>query len=171
MAEEMMSPFSPPKANLEGGAVAAGALRLAERGTRLAAVLLDGLLILPAAIIGGLGAVLGRSADGKPGPMFGVAMGLVGLWVIAVGVYQIYLLSTRGQTVGKRWMKVRVVKLDGSLPGFVHAVLLRVFVNGLIGAVPYLGGVYGLVDILFVFREDRRCLHDLIASTRVVVAE
>jgi uncharacterized RDD family membrane protein YckC len=170
MAEEIMSPFSPPKANLEGGAVAAGALRLAERGTRLAAVLLDGLLILPAAIIGGLGAALGRT-DGKPGPGFGIAMGLVGLWIIAVAIYQIYLLSTRGQTVGKRWMKVRVVKLDGSQPGFVHAVLLRVFVNGLISAVPYLGGIYGLVDILFVFREDRRCLHDLIASTRVVVAE
>jgi uncharacterized RDD family membrane protein YckC len=170
MAEETMSPFSPPKANLEGGAVAAGALRLAERGTRLAAVLLDGLLILPAAIIGGLGAALGRT-DGKPGPGFGIAMGLVGLWIIAVAIYQIYLLSTRGQTVGKRWMKVRVVKLDGSPPGFVHAVLLRVFVNGLISAVPYLGGIYGLVDILFVFREDRRCLHDLIASTRVVVAE
>lgn len=171
MSEETMSPFSPPKANLEGGTVAAGSLRLAERGTRLVAVLLDGVLILPAVIIGGLGAFLGRGPNGEPGTGFGIAMGLVGLWVIAVVVYQIYLLSTKGQTVGKRWMKVKIVKLDGSAPGFVHAVLLRLFVNGLIGAVPYLGAIYSLVDILFVFREDRRCIHDLIASTRVVVAE
>lgn len=171
MAEETMSPFSPPKSNLEGGTIAAGSLRLAERGTRLAAVLLDGLLAIPAVIIALIGALAGRNSDGQPGPLFGIAMGLMGLWIIAVAVYQIYLLSTKGQTFGKRWMKIRIVKLDGSAPGFVHAVLLRLFVNGLIGAVPYLGAIYSLVDILFVFREDRRCIHDLIASTRVVVAE
>lgn len=27
---------------------------------------------------------------------------------------------------------------------------------------------YALVDICFIFREDRRCLHDLLAGTRVV---
>jgi uncharacterized RDD family membrane protein YckC len=171
MAEEMMGAFAPPKANLEGGPVEAGAQRLAERGTRLAAVLLDGVLMIPAAIVGGIGAAVGRGSDGKPGAVFGIAMALVGLWIIAVAVYQIYLLSTKGQTVGKRWMKIRIVKLDGSAPGFVHAVLLRIFVNALIGFVPYLGAIYSLVDTLFIFREDRRCIHDLIASTRVVVAE
>jgi uncharacterized RDD family membrane protein YckC len=80
------------------------------------------------------------------------------------------LLSKRGQTIGKRWMAIKIVKLDGSAPGFVHAVLLRGFVNGLIGAVPYLGFVYTLVDLLMICRDDRRCLHDMIASTRVVKA-
>jgi len=44
-------------------------------------------------------------------------------------------------------------------------VLLRSWVNGLIGlVVPF----YGLVDILFIFGSERRCLHDLIAGTVVV---
>ena len=45
-------------------------------------------------------------------------------------------------------------------------VLLRVVVNGLLGFIP----LYGVVDILFIFREDRRCIHDLIAGTVVVNA-
>jgi len=28
--------------------------------------------------------------------------------------------------------------------------------------------LFHLVDCLFIFRQDRRCLHDLIAGTRVV---
>lgn len=50
----------------------------------------------------------------------------------------------------------------------VHAFVLRSFVNGLIGAIPCIGSIYALVDIVFIFREDRRCLHDLLASTVVV---
>ena len=42
-----------------------------------------------------------------------------------------------------------------------HAPLLP------ISLVPF----YRLVDILFIFREDRRCLHDLIAGTQVVVGD
>jgi hypothetical protein len=34
--------------------------------------------------------------------------------------------------------------------------------------VPYLGAIFHMVDCLTIFREDRRCLHDHIAGTRVV---
>jgi uncharacterized RDD family membrane protein YckC len=173
MVEETMNAFSPPKANLEGGAVEAGAQRLAERGTRFAAILLDIVVFLPVAIIAGVAiALTSKGANGQPpGAGFAIAVGLASLAGLALFIYQIVLLSTKGQTLGKRWMKIRIVKLDGSMPGFVHAVLLRMWVNGLICGIPYLGAIYSLVDILFVFREDRRCIHDLIASTRVIVAE
>jgi uncharacterized RDD family membrane protein YckC len=46
----------------------------------------------------------------------------------------------------------------------VTNVLLRGVVNGLLSIIP----LYGLVDALFIFREDKRCLHDLIAGTIVV---
>jgi uncharacterized RDD family membrane protein YckC len=166
MAEPTLNPFAAPRAELEGGVVVAEQ-QLADRGTRLVAVLLDSVVALPLVILGVVVAVAGKGND----TLVAIGIGVVVLAAIALVVYQIVLLSTRGQTLGKRWMKVKIVALDGTNPGFVKAVLLRAFVNGLIGGVPYLGMIYSLVDILMIFREDRRCIHDLIAGTRVVAAD
>lgn len=57
---------------------------------------------------------------------------------------------------------------DAQHAGFVKAVLLRAFVNGLIGAIPFVGFIYGIVDILSIFRSDRRCYHDQLAGTQVI---
>ena len=51
----------------------------------------------------------------------------------------------------------------GENGGFVPKVL-RLIVNGLLGII----SLYGLVDILFIFRGDRPCIHDMIAGTQVV---
>ncbi len=87
--------------------------------------------------------------------------------VLAICIAQLYLLIVSGQTLGKKMMGIKIVmentKKNG---GFVPNVLLRVLVNSALGIVPF----YGLVDILFIFREDRRCIHDLIAGTIVVKA-
>ena len=91
--------------------------------------------------------------------------------VLFVGVSgaQFWLLTTRGQTLGKIALGLRIVRTkDGRNGGFVTNVLLRVGVGALIGMIPYLGVFYTVADILFIFRGDRRCLHDLIAGTRVV---
>ncbi len=40
--------------------------------------------------------------------------------------------------------------------------------NGLISAIPCIGSIYAIVDICFILREDRRCVHDLLAQTCVV---
>ena len=93
------------------------------------------------------------------------------IYLAAVVVCQVAMLSRRGQSFGKRAMKIRIVRLDGSQPGFLHAVLLRMFVNALPTAIPVVGRLYTLVDLLFIFRPDRRCLHDRIAGTRVVKAD
>jgi len=51
---------------------------------------------------------------------------------------------------------------------------LRVVLNGLLGFITLylLGGIplYSVVDALFIFRNDRRCIHDLVAGTVVVNA-
>jgi uncharacterized RDD family membrane protein YckC len=152
MVTENLSPFSPPRANLEAGSAQAGSQPLATRGSRFVAVLLDGLVLFPLLIPGG--------AFGTTGIVITVVA------TLAFAAYQIYLLSTTGQTLGKRWMKIRIVNLDGSNPGFTGAVLTRMIVNSLIGIVP----LYSLVDVLFIFSQDQRCIHDKIAGTRVVVA-
>jgi uncharacterized RDD family membrane protein YckC len=89
-------------------------------------------------------------------------------------VIQIWLLSARGQTVGKLLTGIRIVRfIDGGPPGFTRAWLARSFfaqfaVPQFLNLVPLLGACYLLVDYSFVFRADRRCLHDLVAGTKVV---
>jgi uncharacterized RDD family membrane protein YckC len=93
----------------------------------------------------------------------------MGLASLALLIVQIYLVSTRGQTIAKRILGLRIVRYtDGSNPGFVRGWLLRAFVPSLIGVLPMVGNLFTLVNYCFIFREDRRCLHDLIADTRVV---
>lgn len=81
-------------------------------------------------------------------------------------ILQWNLIATRGQTVGKFVCCIRIVTMSGGLPGFVNGVILRNWVRVLLGAIPF----FGLIDILFIFGESRRCIHDLIAGTRVVNA-
>ncbi len=48
---------------------------------------------------------------------------------------------------------------------FMNCFLLRNVVGvALLGQVPF----YGIVDALFIFREDHRCIHDLIGNSYVV---
>ena len=98
-------------------------------------------------------------------------LGLMGLVWLALFVCQCYLLAQRGQTIGKIVMGLRIVRFeDGTNPGFVKAVLMRTFLWALITAIPVVGPLIGLVGILFIFRDDQRCLHDHLAGTRVVNA-
>lgn len=165
------NPFAPPLASLEGGPAAPPFEQgdLATRGSRLAAVALDALLALPALLIFlvARGASVAAEAPRLSGGAL-AATSLMSLYFIALLVYQCYLLSIRGQTLGKKWLGVKIVKLDGSPAGFPAAVALRVLVNSLLALVPIVGVLYVLVDGLMIFRDDRRCIHDLIAGTRVV---
>jgi len=78
------------------------------------------------------------------------------------------LITVRGQTLGKMAVGTRIVlRRDGSLPGFVRGVLLRVVVPGVIAA---LCGPFSLVDALAIFGREHRCLHDEFADTLVVWA-
>ena len=150
----------------------AAGLPLAGRWTRLGAVLLDSLIGCGFALPGGglllAAGVLSGGSNPNPAFMLGGFV-LLGVALLALLVIQIYLLSTCGQTLGKKLLGIRIVSFDDETnPGFVKAFLLRVVVNGLIGAVPLVGGIYSLVDACFIFRDDQRCIHDIIAGTKVV---
>lgn len=94
----------------------------------------------------------------------------------AAMLVQICLIAARGQNIGKLIVGARVVRSADGLPAsFLPATLLRyVFPVALFlllnGVVPLLGFLFLLVDYGFMFRADRRCLHDLIAGTKVVKA-
>ena len=131
---------------------------LASRWTRLAAVIIDGLILymVPGLIL----IVAGLSDDDTSSGL--ILIGIVAF--IAIFVIQMVLLGTRGQTIGKIALKIRIVDArTGAHPGVARLVLLRTIVNWILGIIP----LYGLVDALFIFREDRRTIHDMIAGTRV----
>jgi uncharacterized RDD family membrane protein YckC len=66
---------------------------------------------------------------------------------------------TTGQTLGKKFAGVKVVRLDGGPVSFGSHLL-----RGLVWAIA------GLISIFFIFRQDRRCLHDLAGETKVIAA-
>jgi uncharacterized RDD family membrane protein YckC len=83
-----------------------------------------------------------------------------------------YLLARRGQTVGKWLVGTRIVYAsDDGLPTLTTTLGARYGVLWVINLIPFVGNVFGLVDVLFIFRADRRCLHDLIAGTKVINVE
>jgi uncharacterized RDD family membrane protein YckC len=142
----------------------------ADRVKRLVATLLDGLIFgVTAAMAFGAGFLSGAGFHWGVGLLSG--FGLMSIVWLGMLVCQCYLLAVRGQTIGKIVMGLRIVRFeDGGNPGFVKAVLLRTFLWALITAVPVVGTLIGVVGILFIFRDDQRCLHDHIAGTRVVNA-
>jgi uncharacterized RDD family membrane protein YckC len=82
-----------------------------------------------------------------------------------------YLLTHYGQTIGKRLAKTRIVSIhDDKILPFSQIVLLRILPVQLINLIPVISLFGFLADSLFVFREDRRCIHDLIAGSKVINA-
>jgi uncharacterized RDD family membrane protein YckC len=154
----------------------------AERGTRLLAAILDrliesacalpGLLLLgPAFLRIVVEAARGREPDFSAidagSALLGVA--LLGFGGLAITVVQVVMISTRGQSLGKRILGIRILRFGTGAPaGFVRGWLLRSVVPGLISCLPWIGYLFVIVNYCFIFREDRRCLHDLIADTFVV---
>ena len=89
--------------------------------------------------------------------------------IILQFIIQGYLITTRGQSIGKIAMSLRIVNsIDGTNPGFIKAFLVRFILSQIITSIPYLGVIYFFADPLFIFRSDRRCIHDLMANTIVV---
>jgi uncharacterized RDD family membrane protein YckC len=160
--------FAPPLAHVED-VVPSGTGTLAGRGTRLLAILIDAVL---AGLAFGAIALLTPINVFNPRPgssgLVGVLLVNVVLGFIIFLVIHGYLLATRGQTVGKALLKIRIVRSDGSPASFGRIVGLRYLPTSIVAPIPFVGAVYSLVDSLLIFRQSRRCLHDNIADTIVV---
>ena len=90
---------------------------------------------------------------------------IFGFFPLVASILQWNLIATRGQSIGKLVFCIRIVTMNGRLPGFLHGVLLRNWVRHLLATlIPF----FGLIDVLTIFGESRRCIHDYLAGTRVV---
>lgn len=90
-------------------------------------------------------------------------------YLIVLVLVQTTLLCLRSQSVGKLVLGLRIVnERTGAPAGPVRAYLLRGLLIWVIECIPIAGKLFWLVDSFFIFREDQRCLHDLIAGTKVV---
>jgi len=158
--------FAPPTATVAD--VSTEAYELGGRGVRLAAAVVDGL------IMWGLMFVAMKFMPVKIDPEAGLALigwGLVAVQLFTVGAFLAvngWFLATRGQTIGKMLLGLRIVRSDGAAASPGKVIGLRYGLCWLIALIPFVGGLFGLIDALMIFRADRRCLHDLIADTIVV---
>ena len=97
-----------------------------------------------------------------------------------VGLCNMALLVIRGQTIGKYFRKIRIVNAKTGALDWANILFLRPLLFFICLAF-YLMLVYGgqplfslipisflLIDVIFIFRKDRRCLHDLIAGSKVI---
>lgn len=167
----MANPYAPPRAVVADVVRAPGIVH-ADRGTRLGAVLLDGLILAGMTAVPMVVVILAASAvaGAQPGSGGGTIMavapvlGLIGVivWLWLTVKY----VKENGQTIAKRVLGIKVIRADGSPASLGRIFWLRNVVNGLLGVIP----LYGLIEVLFIFGDGRQCLHDKIADTIVVRA-
>lgn len=168
----MTNPYAPPRAVVQDIAASSGQLTPADRGTRLGASILDGLIFgvlvyLPFVLAMVMGAGLAPLASEDEVPqIFGVA-GLIALAGFGVWLWlTITYMKRNGQSIAKKLLGIKVVRVDGSTASLGRIIWMRNVLNWFISIVP----LYGLLDSLFIFGESRQCLHDKIADTIVINA-
>lgn len=158
------NPYQAPEADVrDEPTVGSQRYELATRGQRLSAHLLDALMFVVAFIP----VLLPEFQESEPSPVFAIIGGVLTLVLLAVNLR---LVATNQQTLGKRIMKIKIVRKDYSPCSFWRIVLLRMIVIYAIGAIPLIGSIFGLLDPLLIFRKSQYCLHDDIADTIVVKA-
>lgn len=134
---------------------------------RFLAIFIDGLILSTISfvinfILGVVGALAGSTTS--PDPIFVIVSMAVStlIWIVQVA-YPIYFIGSKGQTLGKMIMKIKVIKEDtGEIPGYTTAFLRETvgkFVSGI---------VFGIGYIVANKDPKKQSWHDKIAHTIVI---
>ncbi len=127
---------------------------------------------------------------------FGIPYSLIagGLGLLAAFLYYaaVPMFCWKGQTLGKRWLKIRIVGKDGqdASPGslllrqmigivlvegslvsastILHQVLSVLTGKNLVAALMYVGMAVSIVSAVMVLIKDHRAIHDFIGGTKVI---
>ena len=164
--------YSPPESDLGGSieALKAGEFEkhLAGRWARLGAYLIDMvILILPYVAI----LTLTDYWDGALGEGMSITEEVI-YFVLGLLQYLLvngYLLHRRGQTIGKWALGIKIVSVTTNqiLPLW-KVFLIRYVPFATVAMLPFVGYFIAIANDLFIFRKDKRCIHDHLAGTRVI---
>jgi uncharacterized RDD family membrane protein YckC len=147
---------------------------LATWGSRVAAQVIDWLVLLvPAAILVAL--VVGGNDSDSWGAIIGTSLLALLIWSVILLLYAPLLMRRQGerngQTLGKQFVGITVVRDTGEPFGFWYSVLREVVVkNILVSAVSiFIPVLPWLLDNLWpLWDGENRAIHDMIVSTHVV---
>jgi uncharacterized RDD family membrane protein YckC len=148
---------------------------LASWGSRLAASLIDGLILLIPAVLLTV-VVIAIAAGSDTGAIVTGIVGFLAFLVVAL-IYAPVLMArdgqNNGQTWGKQMMNIRVVRDSGEPMSFGWAALREIGVKGL--AVTIASSIIPFIPWFLnyfwpLWDDQNRCLHDMICSTHVVSA-
>jgi uncharacterized RDD family membrane protein YckC len=131
-----------------------GPLDLATIGKRFLAVLVDGIILY--VVNAAIGFVIGLAMRGGAAQVLGCVSILMSL-VINV-VYDASLVAASGQTLGKRALKIKVVAEDGA-----NVTTGQAWGRALSKMIPF-------AQLVALFNNERKGIHDMLAHTRVVNA-
>ncbi|MGI0118648.1 RDD family protein [Zooshikella sp. RANM57] len=147
---------------LEGG-------ELASRWSRLGASLIDAFILniisMPVLYaVGYFDGVLSGQQPSFTSQAMAMLFSLV-LFIILHG----YFLAKSGQTIGKKILGLSIVSYrNDTILSLGNVLALRYLPLWVALMIPYVGMIATLIDPLFIFNKEKRCIHDFIAGTKVV---
>jgi uncharacterized RDD family membrane protein YckC len=175
-------PPPPPAPSGYGAGVPSGVGQPADLGIRFGARLIDSILlaivnvIITAVIL--FGVFFSNLDAGTPGGLasFGFSVGsfVASLVLLAITLgYFVFLESTRGATVGKMLLNLRVQNASGGLPTAEESFKRNAFY--VLNIIPFVGGLLQLAAVIYIavtISQDpgNRGWHDQFAGTVVVRA-
>ena len=172
------NPYAAPRAEIQAPtAIEVGKRPLATRGQRFygyivdLAVLLVGAPVLLVIILTILDTFYPAYLEMPDTPILSAIESIVFLLVVSFVFLSVngYLLVKRGQTVGKLVAKTQILSEEDELVPCLKIFLLRYLFFWFLGMLPGLGRLLSLGNSLAIFRGNRKCWHDQLAGTKVVM--
>ncbi|PEL11375.1 hypothetical protein CN601_11590 [Bacillus sp. AFS017336] len=147
---------------------------LASRSSRLLAILVDifisALFRFVFLLITGV-AEFSTFTDLKKVEKLGVGSSIISIICVVIFYILIPTYVWKGQTIGKRWLKIAVVKEDNQEVNLGTMFVRTIF--SFLGYVKikylsFIVGIVAFIDPFFIFTSERKTLHDRIAKTKVI---
>ncbi len=162
-----MEPETNLKSELEGHIIQATAER-AKFADRFFANSVDGIIVMtPLRLLFYITAAFLQ-------PVYSSLCNLTLYLLVFFWYFSYFPYKNNGQTLGKKWLKIRIANLEGDNLSLGHFVIREIVKNGTVLIATLFVGYYSLLWLLtylLALTKNRRALHDIIAKTQVINAD